>query len=90
MTCRPTQGEDLTLKTDVFSFGTILWEFATERIPHFQVRDNLQALAEAISGQGPQPKFSGDFAALTCCGVSTSQYHSPPAPVPGNSLNVVL
>lgn len=53
------QGKNLTLKADLFSFGTILWELATEEIPHFNVRDDLSALADAITQQGLKPRFSG-------------------------------
>ena len=52
-------GQGLTLKADVFSFGTILWEIATEQIPHFNVRDDLQAISTAIREQGLDPKLPG-------------------------------
>jgi serine/threonine protein kinase len=53
------KGEGLSLKADVFSFGTILWELATEKIPHFEVSDNLAALTEAITVHGLRPKVPG-------------------------------
>ena len=44
-------GQNLTLKADVFSFGTILWEMATEQIPHYDVRNNMDAIAKGANSQ---------------------------------------
>jgi hypothetical protein len=53
------QGHNLTLKADLFSFGTILWELATEKIPHFDVRDSMEALRHAVCVRGLVPKLPG-------------------------------
>jgi serine/threonine protein kinase len=53
------QGHNLTLKADLFSFGTILWELATEKIPHFDVRDSMEALRHAVCKRGLVPKLPG-------------------------------
>jgi serine/threonine protein kinase len=50
-------GKDLTLKSDVFSYGTILWEIATETFPHKDVPEgSLEACKTAIEA-GLDPPF---------------------------------
>jgi len=52
-------GKNLTLKADVFALGTIFWELATEQIPHFDVKDDLQQIAHAIEHRGLRPRVPG-------------------------------
>ncbi len=52
-------GDNLTLKADLFAFGTCLWELATEKIPHHEVPDSMEALKKAVCEHGLYPKLPG-------------------------------
>jgi hypothetical protein len=53
------RGDNLTLKSDLFAFGTCLWELATEKIPHYEVADSMEALTQAVCDHGLYPKLPG-------------------------------
>lgn len=60
MSPEQVSGKDLTLKSDVFSYGTVLWEIATETVPHKDVTDgSLEACRKAIEG-GLDPELPSD------------------------------
>ena len=45
-------GHPISLKSDVFALGTILWELLSEAPPYADVKDSLDALRKAISEIG--------------------------------------
>jgi hypothetical protein len=58
-------GENLTLQADLFAFGTCLWELATEKIPHYNVTDSMEALKQAVCVHGLYPKLPGPPISMT-------------------------
>ena len=59
------RGDNLTLKSDLFAFGTCLWELATEKIPHYNVTDSMEALKQAVCVHGLYPKLPGPPISMT-------------------------
>eukprot|EP00277_Geminigera_cryophila_P002201 CAMPEP_0179422310 /NCGR_PEP_ID=MMETSP0799-20121207/10350_1 /TAXON_ID=46947 /ORGANISM="Geminigera cryophila, Strain CCMP2564" /LENGTH=479 /DNA_ID=CAMNT_0021196413 /DNA_START=14 /DNA_END=1453 /DNA_ORIENTATION=- len=49
-------GKNLTLKADVFSYGTILWEIATGLSPHSDLKDGSMDGFKAAIARGLEPK----------------------------------
>ena len=49
-------GESLSLKSDVFSLGSLLWELATSKIPFSGLPDDLKVIAAELNK--PEPKLA--------------------------------
>jgi len=59
-------GKNLTLKADVFSYGTILWEIATGIVPHSNLKDVSMEGHKAAIAAGLEPKHPSNIHMPNC------------------------